>query len=220
MQVFLIWNKGSKKWPRFVLCAFIDAFFSMTYFYCGSFQYLRKTRHTPFSIIPLYANHESTVCYRISVSRFLYFDWEIRVWKLEIDVYNGFRTVSWNGCHGSILILWSFHKPLNAEVSYKEGYLVSELYSTPCSFIITRSVTSTWCCLNHRNYIHIQHMYHTPCTHQRHLIPHSHESVNNVLLIGDGSENIDRAIKRLDITIRFASFSVMNILLLYGSGVG
>ena len=83
MRVFLIWNKGSKNWPRFVLCAFMDAFFSMTYFYCGSFQYLRKTRHTPFSIIPLYANHDSTVCYRISVSRFLYFDWEIRVWKLE-----------------------------------------------------------------------------------------------------------------------------------------
>ena len=41
-----------------------------------------------------------------------------------------------------------------------------------------------------------------------------------LLLIGDSYENIDHVIKRLDITIRFASFSVMNILLLYGSGVG
>ena len=63
-------------------------------------------------------------------------------------------------------------------------------------------------------------MYHTPCTHQRHPIPYSHESVKNVLLIGDSSEDIDHVKKRLDIAIRFASFSVMNILLLYGSGVG
>ena len=81
-------------------------------------------------------------------------------------------------------------------------------------------MTTTWCCPNHRDYIHIEHMYHTPCTHQMHPIPHSHEWGDNVLLIGDSYENIGRVIKRLDITIRFASFSVMNILLLYGSGVG
>ena len=40
----------------------------------------------------------------------------------------GFRTLSCNECHGSVLILWSYHEPLNAEVSNKEGYHVSELY--------------------------------------------------------------------------------------------
>ena len=134
----------------------------------------------------------------------------------------GFRTISWNECHGShidtVIISWGFECRSIKWGGISCSWTIFNVF-TPCSFIITRSVTTTRYCLNH-NYIHIQHMYHTPCTHQRHPIPHSHEWENNVLLIGDSYENIDRVIKRLDITIRFASFSVMNVLLLNGSGVG
>ena len=46
----------------------------------GKFE--EKLAYTIFSS-PLYAKHEWTVCHRISVSSFLYFDWEIRVKMLE-----------------------------------------------------------------------------------------------------------------------------------------
>ena len=79
---------------------------------------------------------------------------------------------------------------------------------TPCNFIIARSVTTTLCCKNDHDYIHIKNIYHIPCTHKRHTILHSHEWVNNVLSIGDSLENTDRVIKRLHITIYFASSSL------------
>ena len=71
--------------------------------------------------------------------------------------------------------------------------------------------------------LHIQHVYITHIALIEgipYLIPTSEGIGNNVLSIGDSYENIDRVIKRLDITIRFDSFSVMYILLLYGSAVG
>ena len=69
-------------------------------------------------------------------------------------------------------------------------------------------MTTTRCCINHHDYIYIKSIYHIPCTHKRHPIPHSHEWVNNVLSVGDSFENTDRVIKRLHITIQFASFSL------------
>ena len=57
----------------------------------------------------------------------------------------------------------------------------------------------------HRDYIHIQNIFHIPCTQKRQPIPHSQEWVNNILLIRDRSENIDHAIKRIDITKRLSA---------------
>ena len=63
--------------------------------------------------------------------------------------------------------------------------------------------------------LHTYKEHHTPCTHKRHRIPHTHEWVNNVLSIGDSFENTDRVIKRLHITIKFASFTLSWIYYCY-----
>ena len=78
-------------------------------------------------------------------------------------------------------------------------------------------MTTTWCGINHRDYIYIQGIYHILCTQKRHPILHSHEWVNSVVFIRDSSENIDHAMKRLDITIRFTSFSLSWIWFCYGA---
>ena len=70
-------------------------------------------------------------------------------------------------------------------------------------------MTTTWCCINHHDYIYIKSIYRIPCIHKkRHPIPHSHEWVNNFISVGDSFENNDRVIKRLHITIKFANFSL------------
>ena len=122
----------------------------------------------------------------------------------KLTFVTGFRTLSWHECHGSILILWLFHEPLNAEVSNKEEYLVSELYlmflrrvvSTPCSYNTVRDY-NTILPKPPQLHTHTAHVSHT-CTHLRHPIPHFHEWGNNVLLTADSYENIDPVIKRLD----------------------
>ena len=76
-------------------------------------------------------------------------------------------------------------------------------------------MTTTRCCINHRDYIHIRSIYHIPCTHKRHPIPHFHEWGNDAFFIGDSFENTDHIRKKLDITIRFASFSLSWIYCCY-----